>query len=121
MGPERLNQSACVVTVLSSWDRAMRMKLVPMAMIVLAVLGVGYGLWRREKDPPKVISTGIFQFKDKAGTELVFPKRLVSVAGFEKTEVQLPGGTWIDCRGDCGHAIRSEHTEFWDHQNLKTR
>jgi hypothetical protein len=102
-------------------ETLMRMKLVPVVMIALAGLGLGYGLWRREKDPPKVISTGTFQFKDKAGTELVFPKRIVSVAGMEVTEVQLPRGTWIDCRGDCGQAIRSEHTEFWDHQNLKTR
>lgn len=99
----------------------MRMKLLPIVMIVLAALGLAYGFWLLEKNPPQVIATSTFQFKDKAGTELVFPKRVVSVAGFEITEVQLPGGTWIDCRGDCGYAIRSVHTQFWDHQNLKTR
>ncbi len=88
----------------------MAIKWVPVVMIALAIAGVGYGLWRRDHEPPRVISTGTFQFKDKAGTELVFPQRHVVVAGFEVTEVQLPAGKWIECRGDCGRAIRSEYS-----------
>jgi hypothetical protein len=93
----------------------MPLKLVPFLILAVGLTIVGYGLWRRNQDPPRVISTGTFQFTDKLGTQLVFPKRVVAVAGFEETQVQLPGGTWIDCRGDCAAAIRTEHTEIWDH------
>jgi hypothetical protein len=91
-------------------------QVMPYVLLALGVAIVGYGLWRRQQDPPKVISIGSFEYKDKLGTSLVFPKRVVAVAGFETTEVQLPNGTWIDCRGDCAKAIREEHAEIFDAQ-----
>ena len=97
----------------------MPLKFVPLIILALGAAVVAYGLWQRQLNPPKIISTGIFQMTDKNGTVLIFPKRVVTVGGFETTEVQLPGGTWIDCRGDCVEAIKAEHTEFWDHQLLK--
>jgi hypothetical protein len=97
----------------------MPIKYAPIVLALLAALGIGIGLWRRYQNPPRVISTASFQFTDKLGTKLIFPQRVVAVAGFETTEVQLPGGTWIDCRGDCAATIKAEHTEFWDHQILK--
>ena len=97
----------------------MPLKWVPVFILILGVTVIGYGLWQRHLYPPRVVSTGVFSFIDKAGTLLIFPKRVVAVAGFEKTEIQLPGGTWIDCHGDCAQAIREAHTEFWDTQMLK--
>jgi hypothetical protein len=99
----------------------MSLKLVPLLILALAAAVIGYGLWRRNQDPPRVIATGTFKFTDKHGAILVFPQRRVAVAGFETTEIQLPGGTWIDCRGDCAATIKAEHTEFWDSQMLRTR
>ena len=99
----------------------MSLKLVPYLLVALAIAVIAYGTWQRQKYPPQVIATSTFSFIDKSGTELKFPKRVVAVAGFEVTEVQLPGGTWIDCRGDCGGTIKAEYTEFWDHQMLKNR
>lgn len=99
----------------------MRLKLVALLIMALAIAIIGYGTWQRQLHPPKVIATGTFQMKDKAGTVLIFPKRVVAVAGFEQTEVQLPGGTWIDCRADCAATITSEHTDFWDSQLLRKR
>jgi hypothetical protein len=99
----------------------MPMKLVPVVLIVSALAFVAYGQWLRNADPPRVISTGTFQFVDKAGATLIFAKRVVAVAGFETIQVQLPGGTWIDCRGDCAATIKAEYTEFWDHQQLNKR
>jgi len=29
-------------------------------------------------------------------------------------EVQLPGGGWIDCAGDCREALRRTYLDFWD-------
>lgn len=99
----------------------MPLKFAPYLILALGAAVIGYGLWKRQQEPPRVISTGMFSFKDKQGTLLIFPKRIVAVAGFETSEVQLPGGTWIDCRGDCAEAIKAEHTEFWDTQMLKGR
>jgi hypothetical protein len=97
----------------------MRLTYVPIIMLAVGAIALGIGMWRRAADPPRVISTGAFNFTDKTGTKLVFPQRVVAVAGFETTEVQLPGGTWIDCRKDCAEAIMREHTEIWDSQILK--
>ena len=94
----------------------MSLKLVPFLIPAAGLAVIGYGLWQRQLNPPKVIATATFQFTDKAGTMLIFPKRVVAVAGFETTEAQLPGGTWIDCRGDCEATIKAEHTQFWDAQ-----
>jgi hypothetical protein len=99
----------------------MRLKYVAYVLALIGVLAVSYGQWQRAMHPPRVIKTASFQFTDKAGTTLIFPQRVVAVAGFETTEVQLPHGTWIDCRGDCAATIKAEHTEFWDHQILQRR
>jgi len=99
----------------------MSLKYAPFIILALGAAVVGYGQWMRQQDPPRVLSTGVFSFKDKLGTVLIFPKRVVAVAGFETTEVQLPGGTWIDCRKDCAEAIKTEHTEFFEQQMLKGR
>lgn len=99
----------------------MAIKWVPIVIAALGAGVVGYGLWKRSIDPPRVISTGTFQFADKLGTVLIFPKRVVAVAGFETTEVQLPGGTWIDCRRDCATTIKAEYTEFWDTQMMNKK
>ena len=99
----------------------MRLKLVPYVLAAAGLLIVGYGLMHRAADPPRVLSTGTLVFTDKAGTVLIFPKRVVAVAGMETSEVQLPGGTWIDCRSDCVETIKSEHTEFWDSLRMRGR
>jgi hypothetical protein len=99
----------------------MPLKLAPFVILAVGLAVIGYGLWMRQANPTKVVSTGVFQFKDKAGAVLLFPKRVVAVGGFETTQVQLPGGTWIDCRGDCEETIRAEYTEFWDSQMRSRR
>jgi hypothetical protein len=30
------------------------------------------------------------------------------------SEVRLPSGTWIDCRGDCRETLREQTIDFWD-------
>jgi hypothetical protein len=99
----------------------MPLKLVPYFLIALAIAVIGYGTWQRQMYPPQVIATGIFEFTDKLGTKLMFPKRVVSVAGFQTTEIQLPGGTWIDSRADCEAAVKAEHSEIWDTRRLQPR
>jgi hypothetical protein len=31
-------------------------------------------------------------------------------------QVQMPGGTWIDCAGDCRQALADATIDFWDRQ-----
>lgn len=92
------------------------MRFMPIVIVAAGLAIVGYGLLSRQQQPPTVISTSTFEFTDKLGTTLMFPKRVVAVAGLETTEIQLPRGTWIDCRGDCARAIRDEHTDVWGRQ-----
>ena len=99
----------------------MQLKVVPVLIAAAGLAVIGYGTWQRQMNPPRVIATGVFQFEDKLGTVLIFPRRVVAVAGFATAEVQLPGGTWIDCRADCEAAIKAEHTEIWDSRMLGRR
>lgn len=33
-------------------------------------------------------------------------------------QVQLPGGTWVDCAGDCRRKLRKSTVDFWQEQML---
>lgn len=96
-----------------------RLRLVPILIVIGSAAVIATGVWHRQLDPPRTISTGTFTLDDKRGTSLMFPKRVVAVAGFEKTEIQLPNGTWIDCRSDCGQAVRDEHIDSWERQQQR--
>lgn len=34
-------------------------------------------------------------------------------------KVRLPGGTWIDCEGDCEERLRIKTIDFWQEQMLR--
>jgi hypothetical protein len=34
-------------------------------------------------------------------------------------KVQLPGGTWVDCAGDCNNTLRVKTVDFWYDQMLR--
>ncbi len=91
----------------------------PFLIAAIGVAVVAYGLNGRAKAPPTVLSTSTFAYADKLGTTLIFPRRVVAVAGFQTTEVQLPSGTWIDCRADCAIAVRDQHLAPFDAQQQR--
>lgn len=99
----------------------MRLTFVPYVLAVAFLAIAGYGIMRRQANPPRVIETSSIKITDPSGTVLIFPKRRLAVAGFETTEVQLPGGSWIDCRADCAEAIRVETSHIWDSDRLRGR
>ena len=35
-------------------------------------------------------------------------------------EVRFPGGTWVDCAGDCREKLRDESIDFWDTHKPET-
>jgi hypothetical protein len=34
-------------------------------------------------------------------------------------QVRLPGGTWVDCAGDCRRKLRKQTVDFWQEQMLQ--
>jgi hypothetical protein len=34
--------------------------------------------------------------------------------GRHQAQVRMPGGTWIDCKGDCRQTLREESVDFFD-------
>ena len=34
-------------------------------------------------------------------------------------KVRLPGGTWVDCAGDCKDKLRAKTVDFWYEQKLR--
>lgn len=34
--------------------------------------------------------------------------------GRRQAQVRMPGGTWIDCKGDCRQTLREESVDFFD-------
>jgi len=83
----------------------MPLKRIPLILgaIMLALLSKGTA--RRLADPWHVVETGSIVVTDLRGTKLIFPTRIVQAGFVTTTEVQLPSGPWLDCRGDCKDAI----------------
>lgn len=93
----------------------MPVKTMGMLVLGLAVAILAFGLYSRWKNPMRVVSTGSVNVEDgKAGRVLVLRTRVVEVGVVTTGEVELPNGTWIDCKGDCADTVRREHLEFWD-------
>lgn len=98
----------------------MRMKLAAMLLLCAALAVVAYGTWYRSLHPPRVVATGSVAMTDpRTGEPLVFPRRTLAIGSIRTDEVQLPGGTWIDCVGDCRDTLSREHLEFWERRQLK--
>jgi hypothetical protein len=97
------------------------MKWAPWLIGLLGLGIVGYGTYMRRVDPLTVIREGRIEVPDPKGSEtkVAFKTRTIRVGGLTTDEIQLPGGTWIDCGGDCRDAVRKSTTDFWDEQRKK--
>ena len=82
---------------------------------------VAYGTHVRGIDPLRVIGESEIEVADTQGSgrKVSFRIRTVNGGGFTAEQVELPGGTWIDCSGDCRDAIRKATTDFWDEQRQR--
>jgi hypothetical protein len=65
------------------------------------------GYARRETDGGQVTSCS--RFGNGCMTVRTRKGRLVD-------EMQLPSGTWYDCRGDCRETLRQDFIDFWETQ-----
>ena len=79
----------------------------PVAVSVTASPADATGLRREPREPR--FGTVTAESRYSAAT-ITAPVR-VSAQG--RREVQLPGGTWIECRRSCANTLRQETIDFW--------
>jgi hypothetical protein len=94
------------------------MKWAPWLIGALGLGVIAYGTYMRRVDPPTVIREGRLEIADPKGgdVKIAFKTRTVRGGGIATDQVELPGGTWIDCGGDCRDAVRKTTTDFWAEQ-----
>jgi hypothetical protein len=97
------------------------MKWAPWLLGLFCLAVVAYGTYMRRIDPPTVIREGRVELADPKGGDIkvAFKPRTVRAGGVTSEEIELPGGTWIDCGGDCRDAVRKATTGFWDEQKKR--
>ena len=80
---------------------------------------LAFALWYQQRHPRTIVATGTVTVTSKRPPfgAVTLNTRDVSINGVTFKEVELPGGTWIDCAGDCPMAVRHAREEFWDTQS----
>jgi hypothetical protein len=94
------------------------MRTVPMIAVLLIAAFAAVALWYGRQHPRVVVATGSITTTSKRTPfqALTLATRDVEINGVRFREVELPGGTWIDCAGDCLLAVRNAREDFWDKQ-----
>jgi hypothetical protein len=75
-----------------------------------------FALWYQRQHPREIVGTGqVTVEKNRPGgvTRVTLRTRTISINGRRFQEVELPGGTWIDCAGDCRKAVFDTGDGFW--------
>jgi hypothetical protein len=98
----------------------MPVRIVPLLILAAGLAVVGYGILYRRRNPPHIVATSKLTLADPAsGQTIQFSIRTIEMGSVRLEEVQLPGGTWIDCGGDCRETVLREHLEFWPRRMLE--
>ena len=83
-----------------------------LALAMLVILAAG--LWYRYGQPRRIVSVGSVDVVGLTSAGAVTLRtRVVMIGATRFDEVELPGGTWIDCAGECARAAREAGPEFW--------
>ena len=100
----------------------MRLQLAPVLILAVAAALIGYGLWWQARHPPRVVSTGVLAVPAAgAAHRIILDTRVIDSGGIRHEEVRLPGGSWIDCGGDCRQAVRRSSTHVFEEQQSRGR
>lgn len=77
-----------------------------------------FAIWYSQKHPRMIVGmeTIVATSKRPPFASLTLKTRDISINGVVFKEVELPGGTWLDCAGDCQMAVRNAREDFWDTQ-----
>ncbi len=79
----------------------------------LGTLAAHYS-WNSLTAPKEVLGYGkVRAASAQGGAAMTARTRRVRQGTVEGEEVELPGGTWISCGGDCARALQREHLDFW--------
>ena len=92
-------------------------KIMALLLAIAMVIVAAYGIWYHRVHPREIIRQGSIAIETKGDNGPVKTSartRTVRVGAVVLNEVELPGGTWIDCGGDCLAAYRQGTTDFWD-------
>jgi hypothetical protein len=85
-----------------------------MVALLMAVV-LAAGLWQQWRHPRRIVATGQVRVADAAtGQAMMLRTRVAERGSVRLEEVELPGGTWIDCGGDCAKAAREAGPEHWE-------
>jgi hypothetical protein len=92
------------------------MKYAPYLIGLLMAGVLAYGLYLQFKDPRKITGYGQIIAKSRytPGKTATLRTRDIEGSGTTFKEVELPGGTWIDCGGDCVETARRQHLDLWE-------
>ncbi len=92
------------------------MKYAPYLIGLLMAGVLAYGLYLQFKHPRKITGYGQVTAKSRytPGKSVTSRTRDVEGSGTTFKEVELPGGTWIDCGGDCAEAVRRQQLDLWE-------
>ena len=92
------------------------MKFAPYLIGFLMVAVLGYGLYLQLVHPRRILGYGQVTAKSRhtPGKTATLRTRDVEGSGATFKEVELPGGAWLDCRGDCAETARCEHLDVWE-------
>lgn len=97
----------------------MNLRLAPYLITFLALAIVAWGLWNERTHPQRVVASSTIEVDNSHGAapaRLRLAIRTVEIGTVRRDEIELPNGTWIDCAGDCHHAVRAALTAIWDEQ-----
>jgi hypothetical protein len=89
---------------------------------LLCVVGLAafltFGIWYSLAHPRVMIAAGIVTVTSQRPPfkSITLATRDVEINRIRFREVELPGGTWIDCAGDCPVAVRRAREDFWETQ-----
>ena len=92
------------------------MKAAPFLIGLLMAAVLAYGLYLQFKHPRRITGYGQVTAKSRHTPSQVITLRTRDVEGSGTTfkEVELPGGSWIDCGGDCAETVRREYLDLWE-------
>lgn len=92
------------------------MKAAPYLIGLLMAGVVAYGLYLQFKHPRRITGYGQVTATSRhtSGKSVTLRTRHLDGSGATFMEVELPGGSWLDCGGDCAETVRREHLDIWE-------
>ncbi len=94
------------------------MRPLPVVAVTALVAFLAFALWYSREHPRVIVGSGSVTVTSERPPfkSLTLNTRDVEINRVRFREVELPGGTWIDCAGDCPAATRRAREEFWETQ-----